>query len=238
MLTLPGIHRYEQSFDTVQGWMHYADLVLFDLVLAHQLDADITGDLLEIGAYHGKSAIVMGYGLREEERLVVNDLFGPVNGEVPSEGMEAYVGLQVETFMENYDRFHHHSRTQNPEIHICPSSVLGLDEDLFRFTHIDGGHAYNVVVGDLYLAYNHTAPRGIICLDDFRTSHCPGVSAAAWEASSADVLYPVILSDAKMYAATNLADYTYWLAVARGFGLPWDTHSIFGRDVLRIGYSW
>jgi len=35
-----------------------------------------TGDLLEIGVYRGKSAILLGYLLQGEERLVLCDLFG------------------------------------------------------------------------------------------------------------------------------------------------------------------
>src|SRR6476620_129325 len=48
---------------------------LFGVLLAHQRDAGIRGDLLKIGVYRGKSAILLGYALRPDEELVACDLF-------------------------------------------------------------------------------------------------------------------------------------------------------------------
>lgn len=46
-------------------------------------------------------------------------------------------------------------------------------------------------------------------LDDYRTMHTPGVAAAAWAAVIEDRLFPVCLSEVKLYATvqpTDLAD--------------------------------
>ena len=48
--------------------------MLFSRLLEAQ--TDVPGDLVELGAYLGKSAVIIGSHLREGERFVVVDLFG------------------------------------------------------------------------------------------------------------------------------------------------------------------
>jgi len=88
-LLLPGAEVFTQALDTIPGWFYPQDVRLFDFVLNCQLENDIRGDVLEVGAYQGKSAILLAYGLRGDENLVVCDLFGlsPDNFDLPAEGM-------------------------------------------------------------------------------------------------------------------------------------------------------
>jgi hypothetical protein len=75
---LDGIGRYyysDRGFNSVPGWFHKPDLQMFDAVLHSQNQADIHGDLLEIGCYQGKATIAMGFGLRPDERIFVCDPF-------------------------------------------------------------------------------------------------------------------------------------------------------------------
>lgn len=230
-MLLRGIGEYRRTaFTSIPGWMHALDLALFDRILAHQLGAGISGDMLEIGSYHGKSAIALGYGLRINETLTVCDLFGTDSDDVFSdEGMDAYDGLTVGAFLKQYQRFHE----RDPIIQVCSSSSLDLTDCHFRFAHIDGGHAYNVVRDDIALVHPH-ALDGVIALDDYRSSHTPGVSAAAWEATSQGFLFPFLLSEVKMYAATTEAGQCYWLNVCRQFDLPREEHVIHDYDVARM----
>lgn len=229
-MKLPGLDAYARNdFAKIPGWMHRIDLELFDRILAHQLDDDITGDVLEIGSYHGKSAIVLGYGLRDDELLTVCDLFGAEVDGVSTEGMEPYDGLTVDAFAKQYGRFH----DDEPHIHVCASSQLALSID-FRFAHIDGGHAYRVVRDDIDLVRKTILRRGVVALDDYRSAHTPGVSAAVWEAAADGALYPFLLSDVKFYAATSRSDHRYWLDACRSFDLPREEHEIHGLDVVRM----
>lgn len=233
-MRLPVIDDYlkaEGGFNAVPGWMHYTDLVLFDLILHHQLKDLILGDMLEIGTYHGKSAIPMGCGLRDGESLMVCDLFGLFDAGVPEEGLQDYVNLSVDKFLINYAQYH----AEPPVLHIGSSATLDLGTNTFRFIHVDGGHAYEAVRQDIGLVTAHVDLRSVIVFDDFRTSHCPGVAAAVWEEAAKGTLYPFALSDVKMYATAAPADHDYWVQACRTFGLPWDSHEIFGREVLRVG---
>lgn len=216
----------------VPGWLHQIDADLFADLLTHQLNTGITGSILEIGTYHGKSAILLGYGLREREDLVACDLFGAEVPGLPTEGMAPYAGLSEADFRRQYGRFHE----REPLIHACPSE--DLDDRLFgtrfRFIHVDGGHAYEVVMADIEMIRVHTRPGCVVVVDDFRTSHTPGVSAAVWEAVSQEHLYPFLISPFKLYAATTLADQKLYLEACRAFNFPRELHVIRGLDVLRM----
>ena len=67
-----------KRFDAVKeidGWFYMEDAILFETISTVQAKSRITGDLLKIGAYHGKSAAFLGFLLGAKEQLVVCDLF-------------------------------------------------------------------------------------------------------------------------------------------------------------------
>lgn len=217
-----------RGFGNVPGWMHILDLELFDMVLAHQLATETPGHLLEIGSFHGKSAIVLGYGLRADEQLTVCDIFGDVTN-VPLEGTDPYDGLTADAFIQQYKRFH----KKAPDVRSMPSSQLVLDQP-YRFIHVDGGHAYEVVRDDINLVVRHASPGAVIALDDYRTVHTPGTSAAVWEAACNRTIYPFLVSEVKLYAATTKRDQLYWRDVCRQWDFPQEEHEIFGSDIVRV----
>ena len=78
-----------------------------------------------------------------------------------------------------------------------------------RFVHIDGSHLYEFIKSDIEAALDLADPDAVIVLDDYRTMHTPGVAAAAWAAVVEERLFPVCLSELKLYATvqpTDLAD--------------------------------
>ena len=54
--------------ETVPGWFDRTDAMMFDAVDAAQRRENVRGDLLEIGCFQGRSAILLGYlaGLASE----------------------------------------------------------------------------------------------------------------------------------------------------------------------------
>lgn len=235
-LHLPKFSDYAKSqsgYESVPGWFHRLDLNLFEMLLAAQLLDGVGGDLLEIGTYHGKSAIAMGYGKRDHELLRICDVFGD-GDQVDPEGMSAYDGLTVEEFLKNFHQWH----SFNPMVSGCPSDELTFEaNERFRFAHIDGGHAYDVVSEDIRSVTPYVNPLGFVVVDDFNTMHTPGVAAAAWGAVMEDRLYPFILSQAKMYAAVSEDGYVMGARLADGFRQDWvnhEVHHIAGYDVVRV----
>src|ERR1700749_2091590 len=115
---------YTAQMDSVDGWFYAIDVDFFSNLLAFQRTDGIKGDMLEIGTYQGKSAILMGYGLRDAEELVVCDLFGAVmdHADIPLSRRQHYSGLEEEEFLANGDRVH----TPRPTLEVCESSELDL----------------------------------------------------------------------------------------------------------------
>lgn len=200
---------YTEQMDKVDGWFFEADVELFSKLLACQTAEAVRGDMLEIGAYQGKSAILLGYGLRDDEELVICDLFGAVmnHADIAQAPRREYSGLDQQQFLANWDRFH----TRRPTLEVCESSKLDLGDRSLRFVHIDGCHGYQCVANDITLAVTHTARRGVIALDDYRGVETPGVAAAVWQAVGNGVLFPFAATYMKIYACTSAADQRYWL---------------------------
>lgn len=233
-MNLPGLSKYRNGgYESVPGWFHRLDLDLFEMLLAAQLLEGTAGDLLEIGTYHGKSAIAMGYGVRAGDGLFICDVFGD-NEWVDPEGMGAYDGLTVEAFLEQFQQWH----SFMPRILPIPSHDLEfVENDHIRFAHIDGGHAYDTVAEDIWRVARVMDPKGFMVIDDFNTIHTPGVAAAAWSAAVESRIYPFLISQAKMYAAVSQDG--YWFGGQLAQGLERDTeniehHAIAGYDVVRV----
>jgi hypothetical protein len=186
-----------RRLDDVPGWFPVLDQMLFTWLLTRQTSP---GDLLEVGVYLGKSAILLGHHRREGERYTVCDLF---EGEAPddanrAESDKSYGSLTRRAFEENYLSFH----DELPRILQGPSSLVPgeVPPRSCRFVHIDASHLYEHVHGDIGAARQALLPGGVVVLDDFRSEHTPGVSVAAWEAVLNRGLRPICLSTQKLYA--------------------------------------
>lgn len=204
---------YAEQMDDVDGWFFEADVSLFSKLLACQTAEGIKGDMLEIGTYQGKSAILMGYGLRDDEELVICDLFDAVmdHADMSRIPRQQYSGLDQKQFLANWDRFH----PRRPTLEVCESSELNLGERVLRFIHVDGCHSYRCVANDINLAVTHTGKRGVIAIDDYRGVETPGVAAAVWQAVGNGFLFPFAATFMKIYACTSAADQSYWLERVR-----------------------
>ncbi|MEU9911783.1 class I SAM-dependent methyltransferase [Streptomyces sp. NPDC051001] len=183
----------------VPGWFPPLDQVLFTWFLDRQRTRGLTGDLLELGAYLGKSAILLGRHLEEGERFTVCDLFGgdAPDGANKAETAKSYASLTRQAFERNYLSFH----DTLPRVIEAPSSVISSEvaAGSCRFVHIDASHLYEHVRDDIGAAREILLPEGVVVLDDFRSEHTPGVSVAAWEAVLNRGLRPICLSTQKLY---------------------------------------
>ena len=100
---------YIRRLDDIPGWFLPVDARLLMGVDQLQRERGITGDLLEIGTYKGKSAILLGYLRRDPERLIVCDVFedqGDLGQETRYEAASWYTGLRREEFEGLFLRFH------------------------------------------------------------------------------------------------------------------------------------
>ncbi|WP_344019236.1 class I SAM-dependent methyltransferase, partial [Microlunatus capsulatus] len=231
-----------RGFTDIPGWFYWLDYLLFRALLRSQA-ASPPGVLVEIGAYLGKSAVVIGEHVRPGEELVVVDLFGRTDllpGSAVADANRAevdgsYRTLTRQTFEQNYRALH-------PQL---PTVVEGLSETVVdhvapgtaRFVHVDASHLFDVVRADIARTRELLRPGGVVVLDDWRSEHTPGVAAAVWEAVLTGGLVPVALTPHKFYGVYDdpaPARRVVEDLVAGDADLRSATQSIAGHEVLRL----
>jgi hypothetical protein len=187
--------------DDVEGWLYPTDAQLLSVINDIQMSRCCGGDVLEIGVYKGKSAILLGFFPQPGETLIVCDLFdsgASVSEENHSENATFYPGLRQEAFEKNYLRFH----DGLPTVHAAPSIKLGdmVPAGSCRLVHIDGGHTYEATRADIETARRLLGSGGVMVVDDWSSAHIPGVAMAFWEQYLAGSLIPLAFTRGKFYA--------------------------------------
>lgn len=235
-------HGFLRRRARIPGWLSPVDALLIQMADASQRAVGVGGDLLEIGTYFGRTAVLLGSLLRADEELYVCDLFEtePADGANAFESRAHYPDLTRRAFEENYLLSH----GRLPQILQCSSTLLG-DLDLgrrFRIVHVDGCHQYGVVKSDLANTHSMTREGGVVVVDDFRNPGLPGVTAAVWEAILVDDLRPLCLTASKMYAtwdhSSSAMSRRFLQAVAGDQRLRTQEHVLFDAPILSVRSEW
>jgi hypothetical protein len=232
-----------KTYRDIAGWFGEADRRLFSAFLHSQRDTP-PGDLVEIGAFVGKSAVVIGDYLRAGERFVVVDIFGDESllggsdedERNKTENKQSYPRLTRDRFEANYLSVHDELpvivQANSPEVvnHVRPSGA--------RFIHVDGSHLYAGVAADCRSVKQLLRPGGVVAFDDWRNAKCPGVAAAVWEAVVSDGLTPVATTRQKLYGVYEGAeDAVATVRTMVGSDPTWwvsEDHVIMGHTVVRL----
>lgn len=190
------------KYDDIPGWFYPIDQAGFAWTLDFQNKAAPPGDLLELGVFKGKSAILMGQKLRPGERFTVCDLFEDLADWDGSHQTERnFFGnksLTRTAFEKNYRAFH----AQLPHIVQGPTGKIceHVAPESCRFVHIDASHVYDNVREDTASARVLLQENGVVVFDDYRKPETLGTAAAVWEAILNEGLKPIFATDAKLYA--------------------------------------
>ncbi len=139
------------------------------LALARLAAAVDAGDIVEIGSYKGKSAVALGYGIRQAGRSGKTRLFcidphspfiGVLGGKFgPIDRRDFYLNMIETGTYEEAALINLPSR----DIALAWKSPIGL---LF----IDGDHSYPAVRDDFFRWLPHVIDGGIVALDDSTTA--------------------------------------------------------------------
>ncbi|MFE4359104.1 class I SAM-dependent methyltransferase [Kitasatospora xanthocidica] len=236
------VHSAPLKRDDIPGWFFSLDRAAFSHLLSAQTAAGVTGDILELGSYLGRSAVLLGDHLQPGERLTVCDLFDSEAGDADNAAemnMSYRKTLTRSAFEANYLAFH----GELPEIVQAPTSVLAdgrVRADSCRFVHVDASHLYEHVAGDIAVARAALGENGVVALDDYRSEHTPGVSAAVWEAVFTGGLRPVLLTPMKFYGTWGDAAAAQAVLRKRDWpaeGYTVDEDTIAGARVMRLNYQ-
>jgi len=165
----PLVSLYDE-IKALPGYFTYDDVVAFTLLLHIQSISGVTGDLLEIGSYHGRSTAVIARCVRPGERLIVCDTFDrPVEETYPDPANPEALRQTLARLAPDL---------QQVDIRASRSDELDLDGVVLRFAHIDGGHSHDVALHDLRFTASHLAPDGIIAVDDYQHPDWQDVTTA------------------------------------------------------------
>lgn len=225
----------------LKGWFNELDRRVFTALLQSQQDSP-PGELVELGAFRGKSAVVIGDYLRPGERFVVVDLFGDQEQFTDEdlanlrENRQSYPGLTRAIFEDNYLSVHDvlpvvvQGFTSEVVDHVAPASA--------RFIHVDASHLYPAVRTDCLSAKQLLRPGGVVVFDDYRNEKTPGVAAAVWESVAVDGLIPIATTERKLYGTfgdpTSHQETLRALIAENPRFYKVDEPEIKGRPVLRI----
>lgn len=233
-----GWRAYLEASRAVPGWLHRFDGLVLAQLLVTQHDARVTGDLLEIGAYHGRSAILLGHFLAPGERLVVCDLFErqPPPSD-PRPGVRHYRRVTRAAFEATYARYH----ATPPVVLDVPSRALparGLAPASFRLVHVDGSHEPEVVAHDVVLARALLIDGGVAVFEDDHAVHVPRVPPALKDAFARGLLAPLAVTPGKTYAVAGTDTSGLAAALERWAGEGGEVRAVrralAGRDVLAL----
>ncbi|HXH77208.1 class I SAM-dependent methyltransferase [Nocardioides sp.] len=228
-------HVSDDDIGAIPGWFLDYDVDLFRLLLGKTTERLGQGNLAELGVYLGKSAVLLGGALSDDEVLTVVDLFGEDAATVDnqSENDDQYVGLSRAAFEANYLKVHGRLPTivTGPSESIVDHATRGSH----RFVHVDASHHYEHVVGDIQAARELLMDDGVVVFDDYRSEHTPGVSAAVWRATASG-LHPFALSPVKLYATFGnpqpwFDDVRAWATDSRW---PHEFQHLAGGGVVRL----
>ena len=197
----------------ISGWFSKHDFLVMRTILGMQNQFEYKGDILEIGAYHGKSSVSLGSCLKSDEKIILCDIYENADEERnKNENNNSYVNLNSDFLVSNLMK-HGISNYQLVIKNSIEINSSDFPQDI-RFVHIDGSHLYEYVKHDLDLACEIISQDyGVIALDDFRSQHTIGVQVAIWqEVLGKKRVKPIIITPCKMYLVNedskfNLTDF-------------------------------
>lgn len=222
---------YVKASKHIKGWFSPAAALLFQAynqVIAHE---GISGDVLEIGAYQGLSAIPIA-SLRGAGRdFFVIDPF--------TEQISHTSGKLIkDKFLENMKTFY----PETDFVHLIEKSSadvkgseLGTD---FAFCHIDGDHSASAVYGDLELCLQVLLPGGLVALDDYFNPVYPGVCEGAirFMLDHKEAYKPIALGLGKVLLQKLPAPYDLNADFAKVFPrIPKTAATLWDTPILRFG---
>jgi predicted O-methyltransferase YrrM len=152
--------KYMEHFSDLPGWFDSPAIAIWDVLLTCQTQRGLTGNLLEIGVWKGKSAALMALHCEADETCILVDI-------EPMDGARARIGQIVPEAQCVY------LQKSSPFL-LQQSSLLAMAGN-FRWLHIDGEHSSEIVTNDLQIADVLLGRLGMVVVDDF---FLPGVSAS------------------------------------------------------------
>jgi predicted O-methyltransferase YrrM len=148
--------------EDIEGMMSPFSMAVVDSLLAFQQVRGITGDVLEMGVYHGKSAAILGRRMSSNETLHLYDIADYFD----RKNLER-AGANIRYNIANTERLYRWN--------------LRKQKKSIRFCHIDASHMFNPTIHEISIADYVLAKDGIVCLDDYTNLNYSQILAATFK---------------------------------------------------------
>ena len=199
------IGRYKYRSWVVPGWFTLTDHEMFVAINAIQEKFEISGNLLEIGTFCGKSGVLLSLLASSDEKVSLLDLFDDIEFEenLDSSDYRKMTMDKVRKTLDKYGRRYELVAGNSLEItKLIPVSP-------HRLIHIDGSHQYEVVKKDLLNALKYLTVGGVIILDDYRNFQYQGVGRAFWEFVEEHKMHLICSTPTKAYVTSSNLSLAY-----------------------------
>jgi Methyltransferase domain len=193
------------SVEDLKGWISYTDSLIIQTLLWLQNSHGVDGDLMEIGVYEGKTAILIASYLKNDEEFHACDVFDSKISSVDNflEVINSYPGgVSQKRFETNFAKI----IKRRPHMHVCESSELHEKMFLsnFRFIHIDGSHLYDSVKSDSEFGIKMLLDSdAFLVFDDYREMHGTAINYVIFDLMKSKIIHPIIFSANKAYFVSN-----------------------------------
>ena len=187
----PRFKKYRKIRKKIDGWCKVEAAAIWDCLLDAQRATGVEGHMLEVGVWHGKTAVLLAMHRGEQESLLLLDKY------LQRPAVEASLSLA--------------GHPENSYLHVIEGDSFGFDASpwvpspagTFRYVHIDGEHSGRAILNDLSVADGLLGDDGIVCLDDFFKTEYPQITQAtfAWIADHPDALQLFLVGCSKAYLA-------------------------------------
>jgi hypothetical protein len=175
---LAAAYHYLAYSDRIHGWMSQTTGLAMMELLWHQEAAGLSGNIAEIGIYHGLSAFALIAAARDDDRFFAIDVFEQQHLNIDNSGQGDLAAFQR----------HLHYLFPRAQVSIIAKSSLelrGAETEYqlsnLRFLSIDGGHTKATTQNDLEIANASLAEHGVACLDDVFNTQWTGVVSGLFQ---------------------------------------------------------
>jgi len=173
------LNLYQQEFDSIEGWFYRSTIDILIKLDKLQRKKNITGNLAEIGVFHGKTFILLYLLSNPNEQVLAVDCFDMQQFNYDNSGP----GCKLNSFINNVKKYCD-PLLSKLEIIQGDTTVLTAKDYLgkcknglpFRMFSIDGSHQALQTELDAENALKSLSIGGIIMVDDFFNYSWPGVS--------------------------------------------------------------
>ena len=185
-------HYIDIVMPSIAGWLSHDDAVAMLIINDIQKSLGITGQLLELGVYQGRTLALMGLFAGKGEDCVGIDLFtlGRASQEETWKTLEA-------------------AQTKATLVVSNTAAVSADDMDNVRMLHVDADHSYDAVFRDLCKFAPTLSRGGVLIVDDYHQRCHPGVQAATCDFQRGSPLVPFLSSENKMFLCHRSMGYVY-----------------------------